>query len=154
ESMEGLRHRDITPGLWSVLGELDSLITYGAATLEAAGVHQAAKLDNRTAIGKSFSALAEKLGMGDAVLHRASDLAAPYLILDGEPAQIVVRGDLLPLLSPTEITFWLASLLAAARPGARVLSAASPAEAGSLLLAVFTAAGVGEGGPAALIETL
>ena len=36
------------------------------------------------------------------------------LILDGEPAQIVVRGDLLPLLSPSEITFWLTTLLVVA----------------------------------------
>jgi hypothetical protein len=154
ENADALRHRDITMGLWSVLGELDSLITFGPSNLEAAGIHQAARLDTRTAIGKAFTALAERLGMPDAVLHRASDLASPWVILDGEPAQIAVRGDLLPLLAPAEISFWLASLLASARPGARVLSAAAPAEARKLLGALFTAVGLAEGGPAPLVESL
>jgi tetratricopeptide (TPR) repeat protein len=150
EDLDGARHPDLTPALWQVLVELERVWAVAPATVEGA-----AKLDQRTAVGKSFALIADRLGMGDAILHRAPELAASGCVLGGEHTQIVLRGDLLPLLSPSELSFWLASLLASARPGSRLLLSLPPDEAKQLLAALFSAVGLSETpANAALVEQL
>jgi hypothetical protein len=89
--------------------------------------------------------------MAEAALFRAPELPTASRLAGDH---VVVRGDLLPLLSPNEISFWFASLITSARPGARLLLSLPPDDANQLLQALFVAAGVAEGPTSALVAEI
>jgi tetratricopeptide (TPR) repeat protein len=135
----GVMHSGVDPTLLGILAEVDQAIVLGAATPEAAGASGPSKADARTALGKTFATLAEKLGLPSATLWRAQGLAAPYRILDGETPQVVIRSELLQLLPIPEINLLFATLLEMTRPGARLLCALAQEGDGSLLPALVPA---------------
>jgi hypothetical protein len=137
-----VRHADLPRGLLEVLAELDQAAVLGRATPEEAGASGVGKLDERTAVGKTFAGIAARLGFEGAVLHRASELGEPYSVLDADTPQIVVRAELLQLLAVAETGFLFASMLEQARPGMRVLSSLAPADRPRLLPALLQATGV------------
>jgi hypothetical protein len=155
QCVQRTQHPDLSPALWGVLSELAQVVPIGPASVEAAGVSGATVLDARTAIGKTFAGLAERVGMPDAVLYRAAELSPAVRIVGGPRAEIVVRSDLLPLLAPGELTFLLVSALASALPPARLLLSAPPERAHALVDALYAALGLSEApAPAELVDAI
>ena len=146
ETNERVRHPNIDGALIDVLAEVDSAINLGATTPEDAGASGASRADVRTALGKTFSALADKLGLPGAVLWRAQGLAQPFRVLDADVPTVVVRSELLQLLPIPEINMLFATLLEMTRPGARLLCALAASDVPGLLPALVPAiVGAGPG---------
>src|SRR5206468_2174286 len=99
------------------------------------------RVDGKTALGKIFVAIAERLGLEQAVLTRAEDLEVPFRVLDEEGAHIVARSDLFTMLAPAETNALLALMLEQARPGARLLSSLPAAAAAKVVTALLAAVG-------------
>lgn len=136
-----VRPAQLPAALVALLAEIDTTCTLGPAMLEDVGAQAAGKADARTALGKSFAALAERLGLPGAVLYRAGTLpGAPLRILDGDTPQVLVRSELLQLLPLPEINLLFTMLIELARPGARLIAALPPEEAAALLPALLAAA--------------
>jgi len=133
-----VRPKELSDEMMDLLVELDGLVQLAPTTPEQLGAGGAAKLDGRTATGKTFLAIAERLGLEGASLARVQELPVPFVILDGETPQIVARGDLFQLLSPAETNALFATMLEAARPGARVLAALG--SSGALLIPALAGA--------------
>jgi tetratricopeptide (TPR) repeat protein len=129
------------PVLLDVLAELDGLTSFGAASLEAIGAGRCTRVDGKTALGKSFAAIAERLGLAQAMLTRAEELAVPYRIVDEAVPHVVVRADLFAMLGASETNALLAFVLEQARPGARLVAALGPTETAKLVHALFSALG-------------
>jgi tetratricopeptide (TPR) repeat protein len=138
----------VAPALIDVLAELDSLQPFGAASLEAIGAGRCTRVDVKTALGKSFAAIAERLGLDNAQLTRAEELAVPYRIVDEANPHVVVRADLFAMLGASETSALMALVLEQARPGARVIASLAPADAANLVRALFAAVGREVGGGA------
>jgi hypothetical protein len=122
ETHKLVRHRDLPDVIADILVTLDERVQLGPTTNEQIGASQPAKLDARTATGKTFATIAEKLGMAGASLSRVQELSAPFRVLDGDSAQVVARSDLFQLLSPAETNALFASMIEATRPGARLVT--------------------------------
>ncbi|MCC6997813.1 MAG: hypothetical protein IT370_24565 [Deltaproteobacteria bacterium] len=142
ETRLSVRHPDLTPALFGVLAELDGMVQLGPPTPEAAGATGVAKLDARTAAGKTFAAVSAQLGLEGAVLMRALELPAPFVVLDSEVPTVIVRSEVLQLLPVAETNYLFASTLELARPGARVLQSLSVDELGRLVPALLAACGL------------
>jgi tetratricopeptide (TPR) repeat protein len=152
-----VRLRSAPTALHEVLAELDGLVGVGPASIEEAGAGGAGRIDERTAVGKTFHAIAVRLGLDNAQLTRAQELPAPYLILDGENPQVIVRAELIQLISVAEINFLFTAMLEQTRPGARLISSVGPSgQLADLLGALAGACGLGEApaSAAALVEKI
>jgi tetratricopeptide (TPR) repeat protein len=140
-----VRPTALDPAIMEVLAEVDAAVSLGAPTPEAAGASGSSKADARTALGKTFAALAEKLGVPGATLWRAQTLSgAPLRVLDGDAPAVVVRSELLQLLPIPEINLLFTMLLEMTRPGTRLLlslAGAEPALDRALIPAILAAAG-------------
>jgi tetratricopeptide (TPR) repeat protein len=145
ETHHKVRHRDLSQALVDVLVELDARVPIGPATPEDVGASGLGKLDLRTAVGKTFAGIAERLGLEGATLVRAQELSVPFRVLDpaegNGPATIVAKSDLFQLLSPAETNALFATMLEAARPGARVVNSLG-SDAGALVPALLAAVGL------------
>ena len=139
-----VRHSDLDEKVLAVLAELDGLVTLGAASAEELGATGVSRLDERTAVGKAFAALAARLGVEGVHLLRVQEMPQPYVVLDGEQAQVAVKAELLQLLSQPETGFLFASLTELARPGVRLLASLPAADRGELVPALYAAIGLGE----------
>ena len=144
----------IAPPLYDVLAELDALLPLGPTSIEAIASGRGTRVDAKTGLGKTFAAIAERLGLPDAVLSRVEDLSVPCRVLDEERPHVVARADLFTALAPGEVHAILALMLEQARPGARMLASLPNAEARRVLTALFAAIGreVGEGAEIAALE--
>ncbi len=148
---------DVAPPLYDVLAELDALVPFGPTSVEAVASGRGTRLDGKTALGKTFAAIAERLGLGDAVMSRVEDLPVPCRVLDEERPHVVARADVFALLAPGEIHTLIAIMLEQARPGARLVASLPGAEARRVVAALFAATGREvDGGPeiAALKERI
>ncbi|MBI5490322.1 MAG: hypothetical protein HY905_23500 [Deltaproteobacteria bacterium] len=137
-----VRHPDVDPALLDVLTQLDEAVPLGPATPQEAGAAGAGHMVARTPIGKSFAALAEKLGIADAALLRAADLPVPVRPLDVPEAHVLIKSELFQLLQPAETNFLLALALELARPGARLVASLDPDDLRHVVAALFAATGL------------
>ena len=135
---------ELHPALMSVLAEVDQLVPLGPVTPDAAGAKTLGKLDGRTPAGKAMAALASALGIEGYTVTRADKLPLPYVILDTDTPQFVVRTELTQLPIASEMNFVFAMLLEQTRPGIRVLSSLGPETACKLVHAVLALSGRGE----------
>jgi tetratricopeptide (TPR) repeat protein len=115
-------HPALPAPLYDVLIELDKVAPLGPRTPEEAGAGRGSRLDARVALGKTFQAIAERLGMPDAILTRTEELPAPYRVLQSEVPHIVARMDLFAVMSLQETNALFTLMLEQARPGARLLA--------------------------------
>jgi tetratricopeptide (TPR) repeat protein len=143
ETHRAVRHAQLDGPLFEVLVELDAQLTLGRATVEETGASGTGRLDERTAMGKTFAAIASRLGLEGTLLTRAQELSEPFLVLDGEQRHIVVRAELLQLLSLAETGFLFSTLCELTRPGVRLLASLAPAQRALLVPALFAALGIG-----------
>jgi tetratricopeptide (TPR) repeat protein len=134
-----VRHNAIDEALIDILTDVNATLTLGPATPEAAGASGASKADQRTALGKTFGTLADKLGLSGATLWRAQGLAVPFRVLDSDTPQVVVRSELLQLLPIPEINLLFATLLEMMRPGVRLLCSLAHSDTPDLLKALVPA---------------
>jgi hypothetical protein len=145
---EKARHPDVDAKLLAILAEVDAAVPVGPATIEDLGATGTSKLDERTAVGKTFAALAQRLGAEGVQLWRAQELSQPWAILDGETPQVVVRAELLQLMSPPETGFLFATLVEMTRPGARLLASLGTApgteDRARVAQAIWAAVGLAE----------
>jgi tetratricopeptide (TPR) repeat protein len=130
------------PALLEVLAALDGAAPLGRATLEAVGAQAPGKLDERTAVGKTFAHVATQLGLEGTLLTRAQELPEPYAILDGAQRHVVVRAELLQLLSVAETAYLFAYLIEQTRPGVRLLASLSTTDRARLAPALWAACGL------------
>jgi tetratricopeptide (TPR) repeat protein len=146
EALSADTHERVRPPLlgdvlMAVLAEVDEACALGPTTPDELGAQAASKADVRTALGKTFAALAERLGLPGAVLWRAGTLqGAPCRVLDTDTVQIVVRSELLQLLPRPENNFLFVSLLQLGRPGPRLVASLGEEDAARLLPAILAAA--------------
>lgn len=148
-----VRHPTLDEAVLDVVAELDGLITLGRGTPEEWGATGLSRLDERTAVGKVFAMLGSRLGVDGVQLSRVQELELPYVVLDGNEApHVLVRAELLQLLSQAETGFLFASMIGLARPGARLLASLPPAQRELLLPALAAAVGLCE--PSAASATL
>ena len=133
---------------FDVLVEVSQLGAVGPTALEGVTL---GKLDGRTAVGKTFLALAERLGIADAQLFRAQELASPYAILDGPTPQVVLRADLVQLMAPGETNYLFTMVLEEARAGTRLVTSLPRDQRALLLPALLQVLGIGTA-PAAAAE--
>jgi hypothetical protein len=138
---ERVRPDSLSPALMEVLAELDALMPLGPRSAEQAGAARVARVDARTAIGKTFAVVAERLGLENAQLSRADEMPVTYRVLDDDVPHVLVRSDIFQLLSPNETHALFATLLEQARPGARLVSALAPPEIDRVVLALLAAVG-------------
>ncbi|HEX8950389.1 MAG TPA: hypothetical protein VF945_01020, partial [Polyangia bacterium] len=145
---------NVAPPLVDVLAELDALLPFGPTSIEAIASGRGTRVDTKTGLGKTFAAIAERLGLPDAVLSRVEDLSVPWRVLDEERPHVVARADLFTPLAPGEIHALVALMLEQARPGARLLASLAPGEARRVLTALLAATGrdVGDGAEIAPIK--
>ncbi|MSP61341.1 MAG: hypothetical protein EXR72_13550 [Myxococcales bacterium] len=146
EPHQAVRHPDVDPTLLGVIAELN-LVPLGRTTPEQHGATGVGKLDERTAVGKTFAGIAARLGLEGAVLWRAQELGEPYAVLDTPTPNIVVRAELLQLLSVAETSFLFATLLEQGRRGPRLLGALAPEDRPRLVPALLAAVGLGDATP-------
>ena len=145
-TFEVVRSLDLSAALFGVMLEIDDLGSIGPATLEGTTL---GKLDARTAVGKTFLALAERLGLPQAALFRAQELTQPFVVLDGDVPQVVLRADLVQLMAPGETNFLFTLALEHARPGTRLVTSLSPAEQPLFLPALLDVLGIATAPPEA-----
>ncbi len=143
---ELVRPADVPQAAFDVLVEVNQLGAVGPTALEGVTL---GKLDARTAVGKTFLALAERLGIADAQLYRAQELATPYVILDGPTPQVVLRADLVQLMAPGETNYLFTMVLEEARAGTRLVTSLSREQRPLLLPALLQVLGLAEAPPAA-----
>ena len=130
-----------------IVAELDELASLGRTRPDEAGATGIGRLDERTAVGKNFAGVAARLGLEGTQLTRAQELPEPYTILDSDrgqpaapaPGHVVVRAELLQLLSVAETAFLFSSLLEQSRPGIRLLASLKPEERMQLVPALYAA---------------
>jgi len=146
---DAVRPSTVPLPLLEVVSELDSVLTLGRSTAESVGAVAPGRLDERTAVGKNFAQVATRLGLEGAQLIRARELPEPYAILDGDRAQVVVRAELLQLLSVAETAFLFSLLLEQTRPGNRLMGSLRLADRALLVPALFAACGLCEAAPGA-----
>jgi hypothetical protein len=148
-----VRHPALPPVLLDVLVELDGLLSVGPCTLEQAGAGRGSRLDARVALGKTFVAIAERLGMPAAILTRTDELPVAYRVLQAEVPHIVARTDLFAVMSQQETNALFALMLEQARPGARLLAGS---DAPRLVKALQSAVGLRprDGEVEALVEQI
>lgn len=140
-----VRHPSLDEAVLDVVAELDGTITLGRGTPEEWSATGLSRLDERTAVGKVFASLGSRLGVEGVQLSRVQELELPYVVLDGnEPPHVLVRAELLQLLSQAETGFLFASMIGLARPGSRLLASLPPAERELLLPALAAAVGLCE----------
>jgi tetratricopeptide (TPR) repeat protein len=134
-----VRHSDLYPEFYRVIAELDAAVPFGPTSPEAVGAGGLAKVDGKTAVGKAFAQIAERLGMPDATLSRAQKLGAPLVVLDSPTPHVLVRSDALQVVLPGEFNFLFATMLEQARLGARLVSSLGPEESWKLVPALLAA---------------
>ncbi|MEO6952437.1 MAG: hypothetical protein ABI321_11535 [Polyangia bacterium] len=145
---ELVRPQDVPQAAFDVLVEVSQLGAVGPTSLEGITL---GKLDGRTAVGKTFLALAERLGIEGAQLFRAQELASPYVILDGPTPQVVLRADLVQLMAPGETNFLFTMVLEEARAGTRLVTSLPHEQRALFLPAMLQVLGLGTA-PAAAAE--
>ena len=127
--------------LAQVVTELDELVNLGRTPPDEAGATGIGRLDERTAVGKNFAGVAARLGLDGTLLTRAQELPEPYAILDGDKRHVVVRAELLQLLSVAETAFLFATLLEQSPTGIRLLASLRPEDRLRLVPALAAAWG-------------
>jgi tetratricopeptide (TPR) repeat protein len=141
---ELVRPTELPPRLLEVLADVDALGPIGPAALDGITL---GKLDGRTAVGKTFLALADRLGLDDAALFRAQELQAPFVVLDADTPQVVLRADLVQLMAPGETNYLFTLALEHARAGTRMFAALPQAERALLLPALLQVLGLEPAAP-------
>jgi len=137
-----VRHPNVIPGLYDVMVELDEAVPLGPQTPPEIGASGVGHLDPRTPVGKTFMAVAERLGLADPILMRATELPAGFRSLDVDVPHVVVRSELFQLLQPAETNFLLAAALEQARPGPRLITSLEPDRLKVVLAGLFAACGL------------
>ena len=139
-----IRHPDVPAPLVEALASLPSI---GRATPEQMGLTGVSKLDERTAVGKTFAGIAARLGCEGAVLYRVAELGEPFAVLDAPNPSVVVKAELLQLLSVAETNFLFASMLELTRPGVRAVMGLAADERPRMVPALVQAVGLAEPRP-------
>ena len=142
-----VRALDVPTAIFDLLAAADALGPIGPASLEGVTL---GKLDARTAVGKTFLALADRLGIENAGLFRAQELPTPFQLLDSDTPQVVLRADLVQLMAPGETNYLFTLALEHARLGARIVTALPAAERPHLVAALLDVLGLATAPPEAL----
>jgi hypothetical protein len=93
-------------------------------------------------VGKAFEGVASQLGMSGSQLWRAHELGEAVTVLNSETPRVVVKTELLQLISGPELPYAFSYALELTRPGVRVAVAQPEQLRSQLWPAVFAAAGV------------
>ncbi|MCA9672976.1 MAG: hypothetical protein KC503_45605 [Myxococcales bacterium] len=124
EDFQMLMHRDAIDALAGVLAQLETMVRpLGTTSVEDAGDGAAIAISPQTSLGKAFSAVASQLGFDDVTLHRTQDLPESVVVVNSDPAAVVVRTEVMQQLVHAEVGFLFAYALALIRPGHRALAA-------------------------------
>jgi tetratricopeptide (TPR) repeat protein len=107
--------------------------------VESLGAVRATRLDQKTAVGKSFAAMAERLGLEQAQLTRVDELPEPFRLLTDDVPHVAVRSDLLLTLSPGEFQSLFALVLELSRPGVRLFTVGTAQDRQRVAAALLTA---------------
>ncbi len=136
---EQVRSSDVPAALFAILEDIGAMGAVGPTTLDGMTL---GKLDARTAVGKTFLALGERLGHANAALFRAQELTVPFVVLDGDTPQVVLRADLVQLMAPGETNFLFTMALEHARSGARGVLSLPASEQPWFLAALLDVLGI------------
>lgn len=128
--------------LLELLEKLDLEIFAGRRNIEPVPSSRATRLDQKTAVGKLFAAMAERLGIEQAQLTRVDELTEPFRLLTDEVPHVLVRSDLLLTLSPGEFQSLFALVLELTRPGVRLFTMGHEDEQRRRAEALLNAAGL------------
>lgn len=135
----------LTPQLLEILEKLDLELLASRRNPESVGSARSTKLDQKTAVGKLFAAMSERLGIEQAQLTRVDELTEPFRLLTDDVPHVLVRSDLLLTLSPGEFQSLFALVLELARPGVRLFTMGSEEEQRRRAEALLVAAGALDG---------
>jgi Tfp pilus assembly protein PilF len=140
-------HRRVLPAplsaaLLDVLEAVDLRVAAPHRTAESLGHARATRLDQKTGMGKTFLAVAERLGLEHAHLTRIDELPEPYRLMSDDHLHVVVRSELLVSMSPGEIPALFALALEQGRPGLRLFTQGSQEDRQRWTAALLTAAGI------------
>ncbi len=139
QTHELVRPVDVPERVYEMLATIDALGPIGPAALDGVTL---GKLDGRTAVGKTFLSLAERLGIDGAALFRAQELHAPFVVLDGDAAHVVLRADLVQLMAPGETNYLFTLALENARQGTRMIASLNAEERPWLWSAIADVLGI------------
>lgn len=114
--------------LTEMLRTIDDKAPLGPQNADALGAQSVSKLDARTAVGKTWVQVAEKLGIEGAVLLRAGELDGNFRLLDTDSLQAIVKSEFMQLMPASEIQFLFAMMVELGRPGVRLTRALQPME--------------------------
>jgi len=132
----------LSPALLDVLEAIDRQVAAPLRSNESLGHARATRLDQKTGMGKTFLAIAERLGLEHAHLTRIDELPEPFRLMSDDHLHVVVRSELLVSMSPGEIPALFALALEQGRPGLRLLTQGSLEERQRWTSALLAAAGL------------
>ena len=132
----------LSPALLDVLENVDRQLSAAHRAPETLGAARATRLDQKTGMGKTFLAVAERLGLEHAMLTRIDDMAEPFRLLGDDHLHVLVRSELLVSMSPGEIPSLFALALEQGRPGLRLITQGSLEERQRWIAALLAAGGL------------
>jgi hypothetical protein len=149
QTRDQLLHPDAIAELTAVVAELGEVVKpIGRSMPEDVG-GGIAKVGESTGVGKAFEQVAHQLGYSGAQLWRAHELSETVTVLNSEVPRVVVKTELLQLISGPELPYTFSYALELTRPGNRVLAALPEEMRGILIPALFGALSLGRPDPAA-----
>lgn len=135
----------LNPALLDVLEGVDRSVASAYRTPESLAGARATRLDQKTGMGKTFLAVAERLGLEQAHLTRIDELPEPFRLMNDDHPHVLVRSELLVSMSPGEIPALFALALEQGRPGLRLFTQGSLEERQRWTAALLAAAGLAPG---------
>jgi hypothetical protein len=141
---EKVRDPRALPQLTSLLAELGELVKPFGRTMPEDIGGGIGKVGEGTGVGKAFEGVASQLGMSGSQLWRAHELGEAVSVLNSETPRVVVKTELLQLISGPELPYAFSYALELTRPGVRVAVAQTEQQRPHLWPAICAAAGLGQ----------